>query len=216
MTSSDFGLQITITDAEANGEQLEKATFRLMTELRDVGVESVNRATMTTRDGTKAGVALAPGAMNVAIQPGLIDRLFHHLNAWTKRGQQRTVKVKTPDGIEIEFTPDKPLSPVEMLAFIRALRSETQTDAVQPGIPFPPSRYRIPLRELLIAHFDESELQTLCFYLSIPYEDLSGQNRSDKINALITYAERHQRIDDLLNIGRQLRQDVPWQCIENV
>lgn len=216
MASSDFDLHITITDAEADGERLEKATLRLMTELRDVGVESIKRPTIAPEEGAKAGVASIPGTMDVAVQPHLINRLLDFLNGWSRRGGQRTVKVKTPDGVEVEFTPDKPLSPAEMVAFVRALRSEARSDVVRPRVPFSTSRYRIPLRELLMAHFDESELQTLCFYLSIPYEDLYGQNQSDKVIALIGYAERHQRIDDLLNIGRQLRQDVPWEYIENV
>ena len=213
MTSHDIDLQITITDAEADDEQLETATLRLMTEMRDVGVESVNRATMAAPIGAMGSVAFAPGALNVVSAPSLVDRLLRFLNAWTARGQQRTVKIEAPDGMKIEFTPDKALSPAEMLAFIQALSPGTGRVPIPSSVQLPILPGRIPLRELLTAHFDESELRTLCFYLSIPYEDLSGQNRSDRINALIEHVERHRRIDDLLHIGRRLRPDVPWDQV---
>lgn len=216
MASPDVALQITITAGDTDAEQFDATTLHLMQELRGVGVESINRATIPTEEGAKTGVAFAPGAIDVSIQPNLIDRLLHILNAWTTRGQQRTVKIETPDGMKIEFTPDKALTPAEMMAFIRALRPTAQKDATQSGGPLSTSQYRFPLRELLVAHFNESELRTLCFYLGITYEDLSGQNLSDRINALVTYIERHKRINDLLRVGQQLRPEVAWQRVVDV
>jgi hypothetical protein len=69
------------------------------------------------------------------------------------------------------------------------------------------------LRELLVTYFNESELRTLCFYLAIAYEDLSGSNRVEKVIELIKHVERHNRIAALLENGRKLRPDVSWDGI---
>ena len=58
--------------------------------------------------------------------------------------------------------------------------------------------------------FDDSELRGLCFDLGVEYEDLSGQNRLDRLRELITHLERRQRLPDLVNRCRELRPRVDW------
>jgi hypothetical protein len=53
--------------------------------------------------------------------------------------------------------------------------------------------------------FDLGELQTLCLKLGIDYEALSGDNKPEKIGALIQYCERHGREGDLLNQLSEMR-----------
>lgn len=50
----------------------------------------------------------------------------------------------------------------------------------------------------LIQHFNDSELNTLCFRLGIQYEDLPGTSRSDKARELVSYCQRHGWIPSLL------------------
>lgn len=59
--------------------------------------------------------------------------------------------------------------------------------------------------------FNESELRGLCFDLDITYEDLSGQNRQDKLRELITYSERRQRLPELVNRCQELRPQANWE-----
>ncbi len=210
MRSPEINLHITITDAEADGEQLEMATRYLITELRDMGVESISRTTAPSPESTMGGASFAPGAMDVTILPGFVNRLYDTLIEWINRKRQRTVKIETPTGFKIEFTPDKALSPTEMLAFIQALQSGEQTVPAPATVPDTMFPYRISLRELLVAHFNAGELQTLCFHLTIPYEELCGENLNEKMIALIEYAERHKRMDDLLRVGARLRPEVQW------
>jgi hypothetical protein len=66
------------------------------------------------------------------------------------------------------------------------------------------------LRQILIKHFDESELRTLCFDLKIEYADLGEGGRKDRARELIAYLARHGRTPELLKIGQEQRPDVPW------
>jgi hypothetical protein len=66
------------------------------------------------------------------------------------------------------------------------------------------------LRQVLDARFSEEELRMLCFDLSIDYDDLPGEGKAGKARELVAFLGRHGRIPELLEIGRQLRPDVPW------
>jgi hypothetical protein len=66
------------------------------------------------------------------------------------------------------------------------------------------------LYRLLVAHFDEGELRTLCFRLNVDYDDLPTSGRANKARELIALLERHDRIPELLKVGRELRPDLPW------
>jgi hypothetical protein len=72
---------------------------------------------------------------------------------------------------------------------------------------------RKALRQLLTQHFNLSELRTLCFDLSIDYENLDGKGKETKVLALIEYAERYGRMDDLVAECRVLRPHVRWEDV---
>ena len=65
-------------------------------------------------------------------------------------------------------------------------------------------------RQILITRFDEGELRILCFNLGIDYASLPGESKADKTRELIAYLERHARIPELVEVGRQLRPDISW------
>ena len=69
------------------------------------------------------------------------------------------------------------------------------------------------LAKKLRKHFNDEELQTLCFALTIPYEDLGSQTHSGRAVALVQYAQRHGRLADLVAYGRQQRSHVVWPDI---
>ncbi|MEJ2750000.1 MAG: hypothetical protein P8183_19150, partial [Anaerolineae bacterium] len=64
------------------------------------------------------------------------------------------------------------------------------------------------LRLLLEDRVNDSELRTLCFDLQVPYENLSGDNKADKLRGFISYLNSRSRLDDLLHILRQDRPDL--------
>ncbi len=72
---------------------------------------------------------------------------------------------------------------------------------------------RSKLRQLLLDHFDESELRALCFELNIKYEYLKGDALTDRVLALIGYCERRDLLTELAKKCRQLRPNVNWPDI---
>jgi hypothetical protein len=70
------------------------------------------------------------------------------------------------------------------------------------------------LRELLNQQFDTNELRQLCFDLSIEYENLPGETRATKAQALIEHCLRHQLLPELLQRCTQLRPKTSWPSAE--
>ncbi len=54
------------------------------------------------------------------------------------------------------------------------------------------------LRQFIVKHYSLDELRTLCFDLSVLYDDLDGAGISARAGELILYMGRHQRLHDLL------------------
>ena len=75
--------------------------------------------------------------------------------------------------------------------------------------------YLSELRQILVTHFSEGELRTLCFDLDIDYDDLPGEGRTDKARELVAYFERRNRIFDLVEPGIKQRPDISWRKVFN-
>ena len=213
MTISEIELQINVSEPDISADQLDRLTVALMRQLRDLGAESVERAIGGPPPVGAKGVATTTGALNVTAAPNFVERMLSFLQMWTSRGNQRIVKIKTPSGTEIEFTPDQPLSPEQLAAYVQAVTTGPSSAAASPAQQRLDHRCRTQLWETLTSYFDESELRTLCFHLNINYQDLSGNNRTDKIIAFVEYVERHRRIEKLLEVGPKLRKEIPWDEI---
>lgn len=71
---------------------------------------------------------------------------------------------------------------------------------------------RVRLRELMLKHFDVSELKTLCFDLGVDYESLGNADggRMDKVRELILYFERRERMSELIAACARLRPEARW------
>ena len=54
-------------------------------------------------------------------------------------------------------------------------------------------------------HFNEAELQNLCFLLAVDYENLGGQGKAAKVQELVMRLHRNGRIGDLIQMCRELR-----------
>ncbi|MCP4358811.1 MAG: hypothetical protein GY796_12400 [Chloroflexi bacterium] len=71
----------------------------------------------------------------------------------------------------------------------------------------------IQLYELLNGRFNLGELRTLCFYLGLDFENLPGSTKSDKAREMVQCLQRRERLASLLQVGPQVRDDVPWSDI---
>jgi Effector-associated domain 7 len=74
----------------------------------------------------------------------------------------------------------------------------------------PPTRSTQALLDLLAQHFNAGELRGLCFALGIDYDDLPDEGKRAKARELILYAQRHNRLADLLAACRRLRPTAAW------
>jgi hypothetical protein len=120
--NNDVQLNLTIAEPGADAERVDELTRRLMRDLRELGAESVERPTDgPTLEGAKAADAFTWGALTLAAAPTFLPQLVQFLQAWTLRGEKRTVKIKTPAGMEIEFTPEERLSQDEIVALVEKL-----------------------------------------------------------------------------------------------
>ena len=66
------------------------------------------------------------------------------------------------------------------------------------------------LRQILALLFDEEDLRTLCFDLGVDYDNLPARGKAYKARELVKYLGRHNRISELLRIGKELRPDISW------
>jgi hypothetical protein len=68
----------------------------------------------------------------------------------------------------------------------------------------------VQLRRNMAKRMSDAELRDLCFDLQVEYEDLAGEGKSDKVRELLSFLVRRQRIPQLIEVGSQLRPDIPW------
>ncbi|KAA3664120.1 MAG: response regulator [Chloroflexi bacterium] len=61
------------------------------------------------------------------------------------------------------------------------------------------------LREIIDKCYNEEELRDLCFNIDVEYEMLGGTGISGKSRELISYAKRHGRYYELVNVCHSLR-----------
>jgi len=208
MSPNEVQLQLTVAEADADEERLDTLTGYLLRDLRELGAESVERAPGEAPPEGAKGDPLTLGALALVAVPAFLPTLVEFVQAWSLRGGSRKVTIKTPAGLEVEFTPEKQLSQNELLALVEKLAAGTPTPS-EPRTAPPSDRSR--LRQVLSTHFDEEELRTLCFDLDVRYDDLPGEGAAGKARELVAFLERHGRVNDVLRVGRLQRPDVPWE-----
>lgn len=69
------------------------------------------------------------------------------------------------------------------------------------------------LHRLLSLSFDQEELRTLCFKLSIAYDDLRGEGQTNKVRELIMLVVRHKRLTELVDLAKEERPNTKWPSI---
>jgi hypothetical protein len=65
------------------------------------------------------------------------------------------------------------------------------------------------LRRFIIKHFNWEELRTLCQDLGVDFDSLGGEGKEGKARELVTYMDRHTRLNDLFVI---LEKERPRAC----
>jgi len=121
MTLTEIQLNLAVTEEDADPERLDELTGRLLRDLRELGAESVERASGGAVPEGAKGDPFTLGALALVVVPTFLPKLVEFLQAWSLRGESRKVKIKTPAGLEVEFTPEKKLSQAELLVLVEKL-----------------------------------------------------------------------------------------------
>lgn len=72
----------------------------------------------------------------------------------------------------------------------------------------------LDLSRLLDLHFNEGELKSLCFALSIDYENLAGQHKAKKVLELVKRMQRYGNIESLIFECNRLRPKIDWPPLQ--
>lgn len=76
---------------------------------------------------------------------------------------------------------------------------------------YSPQKKSIDIYRIFVERFNEEEIRTFCFYLQLDYDDLPSSGKSNKVRELILYLERHDRLNDVVSLGRKIRPDISWE-----
>ena len=102
--TAEFHIEVSATDA--TDEELDRITRQLLSELRELNVESAELTKgEPAPDGSK-GDPIALGSIALELLPVAIPGVIGLVQAWMTRGQGRTVKFKGK-GIEFEGSPEE-------------------------------------------------------------------------------------------------------------
>ena len=99
-------LNIEISASDATDEELDRMTRQLLSELRELDVESAQLTKGGPTPKGSKGDPLTIGSIMISALPTALPAVVALVQAWTARGQGRTVKFKGR-GIEFEGSPEE-------------------------------------------------------------------------------------------------------------
>ena len=74
------------------------------------------------------------------------------------------------------------------------------------------TEYRAKLLEKIDNHFDKDELRTLCYYLDIDFDNISGDNKKSNARELVLLMARKGRLSDLVKTCKTMRPREKWEA----
>ena len=105
---TDLNIEISATDTSE--DDVDRMTRQLLSELRDLEVESAELTRgATSPHGTKSVDSVMMGNIAVAVLPSILPKVVEFVQAWAMRGHGRIVKFKgkiAGQGIEFEGSPE--------------------------------------------------------------------------------------------------------------
>ncbi|MBN1814975.1 MAG: SPFH domain-containing protein [Anaerolineae bacterium] len=114
---------------------------------------------------------------------------------------ERQLKIEETDEAEQEITSRRGGEQAQLITQ-EAGRAQKETA---------PSRIAlVRLWRTLETRFDEGEFRGLCFGLNVGYDVLPGDGLANKARELVQYLERRDRTFELVEMGNELRPDIPW------
>ena len=84
---------------------------------------------------------------------------------------------------------------------VHVIRHDNETERAGDAAPVD----NMTLHRNIAALFDVDEIDDLAFRLGIPPDEIEGKRRDTRARNLVLYADRRERVDDLVELVRQLR-----------
>jgi hypothetical protein len=154
------------------------------------------------------------GLPQAASRAAAVDGLINYLYDKRQAGSGRSALVLFLEVLAEVIDPgDSCMQQLQELArLLEAITPSPEPGAVA-GDAGQPSR--ACLLRLLTMHFGEEDLRDLCFYLDgVDFDNLPGRGKAAKARELLLYLERRRQLRALLDVGRAVRPDVPWdECV---
>lgn len=85
-----------------------------------------------------------------------------------------------------------------------------QTEKEIPGTKKSKIKFLTELLEIINKRFNLEELQIFCYHLGLQFDNLGGDGKQTKAKNLIDNLERHNRLFELIEVGREQRPDISW------
>ena len=101
---AEFHIEVSATDA--TDEELDSMTRQLLSELRELNVESAELTKGEPAPFGSKGDPIALGSIALELFPAVLPSVIGLVQSWMTRGQGRTVKFKGK-GIEFEGSPEE-------------------------------------------------------------------------------------------------------------
>lgn len=120
-SGQSYQLHLAISDDDADPNTLDRLTLNWMQDLRDLGVDSVARPPGVELPEAAKGDPLTVGTILVALVPALIPTLIEFAQDWVAKKKKRTIKIKGPDGKEVELISDESLSMDELAVLAKKI-----------------------------------------------------------------------------------------------
>jgi hypothetical protein len=98
--------EILVSMADSTDEELDRFTRQLLSELRELDVESAELAKGDSAPKGSKGDPIAIGSIVISTLPTVLPAVIALVQSWSARGQGRTIKFKGK-GIEFEGTPEE-------------------------------------------------------------------------------------------------------------
>jgi hypothetical protein len=100
----EIQLQLTIAEQGADAERLDDLARSLIQDLQDLSPEYVKPPPEEPTQAGKKSADLTLGTLTKDALPVFLPKLVDYLEAWTQRGENRTIKIEISGGPEVEIT----------------------------------------------------------------------------------------------------------------
>lgn len=104
INKAEFEIQVSVSDA--TDEELDRMTRQLLSELRELDVESAKLLKSGPAPEGSKGDPITIGNIALEVLPAVLPGVVGLVQAWMARGQGRVVKFKGK-GIEFEGSPEE-------------------------------------------------------------------------------------------------------------